>query len=421
MAHLVSIPIETPPETINVEVDFYDDLERKALLASPIRELLSDLPKTIAVPTPDLCAFYLYYKMRPGIHGYSTHSDVARQWHRALVEFDGQIEFTDSSIRLSQAEGTYLGTTERLGEAVGLSVASVIHGGHQADWTRIPKASRKTLDFSSPWTASDGRRFIQVETKGSATPDNDRKTSSISQHKSDIKSKKKAATDEERRSSILYGTIAVFDDQPESVARCLLVDPPADYEGSPAQFRILTRLEYIADLITFLAARSTLAASLQTRLAALRTLKDMTPLDRVKLRKGSGTEYSPETFKTAGQHNPWFQGKSVVVDDAVGGQVFAVNSQFVILIAIQEQLVVDATEQDFAAIQAYSYTPGIASRVVQCAVPSGRFDREFGPSIEIPESRSGGYTWFSLEGNLYYCQSGLVVGVLPVPEEWQRN
>jgi hypothetical protein len=220
MSPLITLPIQAPPGTVEVMVDFYDGLERDLLLASPTKELLQGLPRTVTLPTPDLCAYYLYYKRRPGVNGYSSIDDIAHQWHSALVEFDGQIDFNRSSIRLLQASGTSSGTVERVGEAIGLCVSSQIHGFHQADWIRIDTTTkRKTLDFWHPWTAGIGKDFIQVETKGSGIADNRRKPSSVSNHKASIKAKKAQATMSERQSSVLYGTIAVLDERPDSVAR----------------------------------------------------------------------------------------------------------------------------------------------------------------------------------------------------------
>ena len=65
MAHLITLPIHAPPDTVNVLVNFYDDQERDLLLASPMSKLLQGLPTTLTLATPDLCAYYLYYKKAP--------------------------------------------------------------------------------------------------------------------------------------------------------------------------------------------------------------------------------------------------------------------------------------------------------------------------------------------------------------------
>ena len=425
MAHTITLELEAPPETVAVAVDFYDDDEKKAFLASPIADLVRKLPVTLELPTTDICAYYLYYKRRLGIDGYNTHDDIVQQWAEALAEFKGQLKFGNTSLRLTSATNMSSGTTDRVGESIGLSVASNLHDLHQADWDRISITNtRKTLDFERLWTASDGKQFVQVETKGSATKDNNYKTSSVSAHKAGIKAKKKDATDEERKKGVLYGTIAVLDDRPDSIARCWLVDPPQELEGDPRRYKILTRLRYIADLVSFLASRSSLSASLQTRLAALDALPDISSLDRIPLKKGNAKDYPETTFDAAREHNPWFAGKSVVSDGAAGGQVYRVDAQTVMFIGLREELVVYATQQDFSVIEKYHFPAGTVAKTVECVVPTGRFKREFQPVIQIPDegsSSSGGYVRFNLAGSLHYTQSGFIIGVLPVPESWQRR
>lgn len=425
MAKLITLQLEAPPDTVGVLVDFYDKHERTALLASPLAPILSNVPRTVAISTPDLCAYYLYYKKRLEVDGYSSHEDVAGKWHQALVEFDGQVEFSSSSLRLVSANNMSRGTTERLGEAIGLSVASELHGLHQADWGRIPEDNtRKTLDFQHPWAASDGRQFIEVEAKGSAAEDNDYKTPSVSAHKDSIKQKKAQASKTGQTRSHLYGVIGVLDARKTSTARCWLVDPPVESMSDPLRYKILTRLHYIAELIAFLGARSSLSASLQTRLASLRVIEDITRLNRVPLLRGNGTEYSVETFEFGMQHNPWFAGKSVVSDGPAGGQVFALDAARLMFIGMREQLLVFATQQDFSLVQEYAFPAATMQKRIECVVPVGRFRRDFEPLLDIPQgvsATSGGYVRFRLGGHLHYTRSGFVLGILPVPEKWQRR
>src|SRR5262245_5973797 len=122
MVRLISLEVEAPPDTVNIAVDYYDNHERALLLATPASSLLQHLPATLVIPTPDLCAYYLYYKLRDGIAGFSNHHEIAKHWREALCEFNGQFEFTGTSIRLLSASGSSRGTTERIGESIGLSV-----------------------------------------------------------------------------------------------------------------------------------------------------------------------------------------------------------------------------------------------------------------------------------------------------------
>jgi len=288
MAHLISLPLQAPPDTLGILVDFFDANERDAFLSSPLGPMLGRLPAEFKIPTVDLCAYYLYYKKRPGVPGYSNHDEIADRWQQALYEFDGQIEFTVSSLRLIQKAGFARGTIERLGEALGLSVANSIHGLHQADWDRLSETNkRRTLDFSHPWIASDGRQFIQVETKGSVLENNDNKPQTILNHRASIKAKKADATDAEKASSVLYGTIGVLDERQDGIARCWLVDPPAGVPDNAERLKIVARLSFIGSLVSLIAPRSALAVAIQTRLAALGSLSDIGELNGIALRSPS--------------------------------------------------------------------------------------------------------------------------------------
>lgn len=424
MARTVTIPVAAPPDTLRVDVAFYDEDEQAAFEKVLPSDILKDIPGEMVIPTPDFCTYYLYYKLREGVRGYGSHNEVADKWQFALGELDGQIEFADGTIRLTHAEGTNRGTSERFGEAIGLSVASQLHNIHGGDWNRIPETNtRKIFDFNG-LIASDGQQFVQLEAKGSSVEDNQRKPSTVSNHKRSIKAKKSEATPAERTESVLYGTIGVIDDRPVSTARCWLVDPPADAFGDPQRFRLLSRLEYIAHYISYLGQRSQLAAALQTRLAALHAAKEYTDLDGIALRTGNDEEFTTETFDQAGKHNPWFGSKSVVTDGPAGGHVYAANDEVLLFIGIREQLVAYAAPQDFDQILKYTFPAGVMEKTVQCVVSRARFKRDFALYVGLQREEieaSAGYFRFLLSGHLYYCQSGLVFGVLPIPEAWRTT
>lgn len=425
MSSLISIPLQAPPSTTNVLVDFYDAAEKSSFAASPLWASVKDLPTTLALSTQDLLAYYLYYKKQPGVPGFSTHDDVAQQWAKALVEFEGQLDFAASTLRLIKNVTLDTGTTERMGEAIGLSVASNLHGLHQADWSRIPESNKsKTLDFWRPCLASDGRQFIQVEAKGSASDNNDGKSPSISKHKASIKAKKQQVTPDIRSQSVLYGTIAVVDNRPTSTARCWLVDPPAGIPGDPVRFKTVNRLKYIGALISLISPRSVLAATLQTRLSALESLENIQALGGKPLLKGDGEQFSTETFLNRKRHNSFFTGRSVVTSEPIGGDICLVSKETILFIGMQEKLVALATAQSFEEIQKYEYPAMTIERSVECVIPKGRFARSFGPYLKIPSTELSedvtGYARFTIKGQLHCTQAGLVFGVLPIPKAWLK-
>jgi hypothetical protein len=363
----------------------------------------------------------LYYKLRPDVPGFCSHVEVAKKWYQALHEFDGQIGFGDKSIHALSLKGTSTGTIERIGEAVGLSVASNLHGLHQADWARIPKGNTKTADFRRN-IASDSVHILEIENKGSIAARIAKKTESISKHKTNIKDKKREFRANTAKKSVMYGTIAVLDDRKNSVARCWLVDPPSSALDDPRKFKILSRLEYISELISLLGPHSTLAASLQTRMSSLSNLLDITPLDRVSLRRGNGENYSFEV-NNIGDRNPWLAGKTLVINGSAGGQINMVRPDMMFFIGIQQELVVYAIQQDFDKIANYGFKSEILRETLDCVVPNGRFVSTFARHLNITNinfRRLGSYVRFQVPALLHFTQSGLVFGTAEVPEAWRK-
>jgi hypothetical protein len=418
----IAIPDHSP--TVAIKVDFYDNKERESFLRTPFPIGLQNLPITLTLPTPEVLTYYLYYKKQPGVPGYSTHDEVAQRWYEALVEFNGQLTLSNHSIRRIPNVTLDTGTTERVGEALSLSVASYLHGLHEADWGRIPESNtRKSLDFQYPLTASDGKRFIQLEAKGSSTDNNDNKSDSVTHHKASIRAKKNAATSEERQESVMYGMIGVIDDRRDSAARCWLVDPPANMRGDPKRLRIINRLDFITSLISLISPRSVFAAALQTRLSAINAVEDVSALDGIPLIKGNGEPFPFKDFLRS-SHTPLLGGRSMVLGGQSVGDVAVVAKDVLLFVGIDEGLIPMVAGQTFGEIEEYRFESQMMPETVQCVVSKGRFDKTFKKFITLPGKKpsvSGGYVYFNIDGYLIHSESGLVVGVLPIPPDLQGH
>lgn len=423
MAEALFLATEAPPTKMKISLDFYNEEHKKLILAGPVKERIEKLkiPGDISIPTVEMLTYYLFYKKRAGTPGYRNYSEIAAKHANALAELDGMIDWSDGTVRMATAGPGDRGTTERLGEAIGLSVVSQIHGLTEADWAPIDETNkRKTLDYE--YAASDGATLIRAETKGSVVEKNVLQVSSVSNHKTSIEKKKedeRKASGGGKSSAILYGTISVFDSQSDNLARCWILDPPISINTSPRTFRVLSRISAIADLISFLSPSSQLAVALQNRLAALKALDRIDALDKVGLLRGNGKPFSTETFDFRGRHNPWFGGKCRVVDGPAGGRIFFINMDCALFIGIREDLLTLSIDQSFQDIRAYRAEPGTVFKGLWCAVPRGQFEREFllAPDSRIELSETGGYVYFYLEGYLHYAISGLVFGVLPFPRD----
>lgn len=71
MANLITLPLEAPPDTLRVNVAYYDEVERAALTKSIGEDILGGSPRELVIPTSDFCTYYLYYKLRRRVPGYA--------------------------------------------------------------------------------------------------------------------------------------------------------------------------------------------------------------------------------------------------------------------------------------------------------------------------------------------------------------
>jgi hypothetical protein len=184
------------------------------------------------------------------------------------------------------------GDSEGVGVAGGLTVLSSHHKLTEADWERIPTSQTKDFDYRIE-VASTGSAFILLECKGTITSENDKKISTVSQHKAGIISKKEEqrpkAQNPER--DIYYGLITVAD--PTNHLRSWLVDPPApETEEDPRRYKLLARLYFYYYNLNALYQHSPFVVALINRIKVLEIATDYTEFDKLPLVKASGEEYS---------------------------------------------------------------------------------------------------------------------------------
>ncbi len=417
MVDLIALAL---PETVKIKVDFYDDAQKALLLASAAGSVLQALPSELTISTSDLCGYYNYYKLRPGVRKFSSRGEVFEAWRTTLGQIDGLVRFGNGSIQLEMVAGTDTGVLGHIGEAVGLCVADKIHRLHEADWRRIPHTTaNKILDFE--YRASDGAMPITIETKGAGAADNRQKPSNVSGHKASIIEKKSNSANAAAIAGICYGTIAVLSDSPSSVAQCWLVDPPGTADADPFGFKLLCRLEFIAAWMRFISPRSALGAALGTRIATLQAIGPKAELDRVKLCKVSGEPFADTVFSgEAPSRNPFFAVQSAVSGRAIAGSVSVLSPRDAFFLGIREELVAYAVRQDFNELNGYGFEPEVVGAVLNCCIPAARFKREFAP-LQFPGVENiGGYHRFRMDGTFYQTRSGLVFGILPIPQDWTR-
>jgi hypothetical protein len=195
--------VTLPQDTITVDVDFYSDEDRDALLqyltAATLKKIISE---PVQISTAEFLSYYLFHRQRLGTPGYRDYSTVGRKLNIALAALSDCVEFTAHSIRTAKGVLHQLNeVTEHVGEAVGLSVMNKIHDITEADWQiihpRSGRGAKPSFDFQ---LASDNNNFIEVENKGSSVIDNRTPDEKVKAHKRNI-----AATSAVRRYRLCRG------------------------------------------------------------------------------------------------------------------------------------------------------------------------------------------------------------------------
>jgi hypothetical protein len=415
--------IALPQETIRVEVGFFSEEDRNALLKYPTADTLKKLTaEPIKISTAEFLVYYLFHRQRLGTLGYRNYSTVGTKLGIALSALADCVEFTEHSIATAEGVVHQLNeVTEHVGEAIGLSVMNRIHDVTEADWQIIPsrggRGAKASFDFQ---LASDNHNLIEVENKGSSVSDNRTPDENVKAQKRKIAAKKEKlnAVDHDGASepskSLRYGTITVLDPRRDGYVRCWLTDPPADVAQNPSRFRLIQRMRFLRDWISFISPRSHLAVALATRVAALEVLENPFELDRVPLLRGNAERFELIPFDRFGEHSRFLAGKSKIIDGPGGGEIVRVSDRALFLLGIREELLVIAAEQDFQRLLAYKAPTGSEDEVVECSLSRSR-----ARTIDLPSYLDEGQkrlqtVRFRARGSIQYSPAGLVFGVIPM-------
>jgi len=416
--------IDNPQQaTITIEVDYYDDNEKNALSkyssSARITEVTSHI---LEIPLSEFLTYYLFHRKRPEKGGWINYQEISNNIEKALKDLEDFVEFNGKSLSIpSDVESQIPHITEYIGESVGLSVVNRIHNLTEADWVPIPKQSGmnafKTFDYQ---IASDASDNIQVETKGSSVQDNRIKTTEIYTHKSKIKEKKGEIKKQEEDKSypypadIKYGTIVAIDYRQDGIVKCWLLDPTFDdYTASnPLNFKVINRIKFIRDWISFISPRSQLSSALSTRVKALLSLKDIHELNNVPLIGGNNEPFRPRIL---GIHERWFMNKSHVIDGPHVGIVLQLSRDRLFFLGIREELIEMAVEQNFDKVVKYRAEPVFLKKTVKCVISQGQFKKfELPPQLSNRVTRREQYVHFELQGILHFSPGGIVFGTLPL-------
>ncbi|MDR4496463.1 MAG: hypothetical protein MRK02_00820 [Candidatus Scalindua sp.] len=217
--------------------------------------------------------------------------------------------------------------------------------------------------------------------------------------------------------NLRYGTITVLDSRKNSTVKCIMVDPEPEYEKiSPQKLRLINRMRFLRDWISFISPRSQMASSLSTRVADLEALSNPFELDNVPLLKGTGEPFEPILSPSGtGYTLSFLLGKSHVTDGPSSGIVVKISDDSLFFLAIRDEIAVLAAQQDFKRILSYKTQTDIINKTVNCIFHKNRFERIMLPgSIIESAKKSGAYFSLLIDGELFYNRDGLVFGSLPM-------
>jgi hypothetical protein len=294
----------------------------------------------------DFLSYYLLH--RQPLAKFKTYQELKKKIHAVSVWIEDVLVITGNKLTLVQKGYRDNSMADNVGESIGLSVVSRLHGLTDADWTRLDTLpgvnGAPSFDFQ---IASNGTCIIQVETKGSFVDNCTKKPSAVSNHAKEVLIKKTgiaAAVGYPYPASVRYGTIAALDHANDT--QCWLLDPEAtQIDLGPTDMRIAKRLGYAAKLISLLAPTAKLPYIITERIDdILREGADRFDGKRLTTYRG-GPGFSNDYVES------YLAKNKVYLDDLdVVGRIFPGADQRPHFIGMRASLVRQALAQDFGAV-----------------------------------------------------------------------
>jgi hypothetical protein len=367
-------------EQLKLSVEYYNQTQKQLFQSYPNSTLIDNLIQRDVKIVKDEFLAYMMFTEQMERDGFRTYSELQARIQNRLVDIDDFLSFKNESIqsKMTALEMMQPGFTERIGVALGLCFLNTLHSLTAADWKKIPETrgrnANPTFDFEIP-IASTGTSFIQAENKGSVVENNSEKPATVQNHYSAIKTKKDYVREQEKKASIpihqnlYYGTIGVVDNRSSSVAKLLLVDPPAyEVEMDAKKYKLLARLNYYLDEFKNIGVKKKIIQSLEQRIKDIEASEEFMAFNNKKL---------DEKFPSGSGYYLYMEGKvfALVDTNEAFGRIFLVEFQtrtVPYLIAFPKSLMRLIIRQDFDGILNYSYNPDFMNGNIQVLM---RFDK----------------------------------------------
>lgn len=415
------MPITQPYVTIDVR--YFDAKEKKQFSKYPnFNDIEQFAGKSLKIPTSEFLTYFLYGKKQPELYGWRNHKEIGAHILRAEAELEDFVIFNGKSINMASGITNPIRIlSERLGEAIGLSVVNRFHNLTEADWDQIPIHSGptgfKTFDYVREFRAGSLKHIVQLETKGTVVNDVENHEPNTRTHRSNIEVKKIEIVQSQNKetykypSDIRYGTVSSIGKKMDSVARCWLVDPePEEPLGKHTNFRLLARMRFVRDWVRILGRRTMLAVAINNRVQALENLEHPFELDNVSLVQNTG-----EPFKFGvpfgDEGHVLFSPQSQVLGERVSGAIVRVARRL-IFIGISNDLIATAVNQSFKQLIEFRSECKSIRRTVFCNISRTRYEREFEFFEASFESvvKLRDRVEFRMSAYLHFSPAGIVFG-----------
>lgn len=397
--------------TIDINVDYYSDAHKTLLesLPPPYSDRVKSVAgRTIQIPAIEFITYCLFGYKNSNIPELSDYRRLRDRLGRHLGTLEVALERSPTSLRtLLSGKKQIKGVSEDVGIGVSLTVVSSMLGLSEADWDPIPTTNNeKSLDY---FIASDGARFIEVESKGSSVDHpSHKKTDPIYDHAASIGEKKEAQWKLTKATQALYfGTIGVIDTTPKGVMQCWLLDPEGSfYNRRPSDQQVINHLQFAARLLREVMPYSRILAALEYRLVQLLEADNMAAFENKPLVPWEPRRWQDFAFRHISDPRHEYAGRVFELPD---GRMFFYGFHFKLLQIIHRQNFQAIRNLDFPAIPQSTLLTGELGAIESLsprAENSYQFPELAADFSDEPPPR------FEKRGNLHVTSSGRVFGMI---------
>ncbi len=400
---------------IRLDIKFYNKKEENDFEQNYPNEftIIEPLVKKgyLKIPYEDFQTYFLFK------HQFDSHApDFFRVQNLKLFKnwgiFEDYFEFDKTKEKFYSKTPSSNGNPE-ISESVGIAGAlsassNIFLNITQADWRKIPVLKTKDFDFNH--LASDGKKYIIVESKGSMVIDNtNHLDSSLQSHKTGIHKKKidpNFKSKYSRATDFFYGVITATDMSNHVVAR--FVDPPlfSEIPMSPSKYKLLARLYYYFDYVRIISSRSHIALLLANR------LRDITESDSYE--QFDGRVLMNSSFESLSISESFIHSKSYSEDKNTIGKVQIVDNDKLLFIGLHRDIFDIIIKQNFSQISAFKVISSTQTQTLICRLNAKDYENNiFMKSLNLQIKAKDGFYRFKAEIDLIKCSSGLTYGEIP--------